>query len=124
MVKEAGKINWEVSFRVRSEWGRPKVKQLLDYIMVSVSTGPMQGCEKGVLILYIGIGSVFEEEVNEFFQGDKVIIELSFKVNHPIKELMTCILLRSGRTREIQYLLCRLCGCCIEEQMDRKICYP
>ena len=41
------------------------------------------------------------EEVNEFFQGDKVIIELSFKVNHPIKELMTCILLRSGRTREI-----------------------
>jgi hypothetical protein len=78
MVKEAGKINWEVSFRVRSEWGRPKVKQLLDYIMVSVSTGPMQGCEKGVLILYVGIGSVFEEEVNEFF----AVLCFSFVFEH------------------------------------------
>ncbi len=41
------------------------------------------------------------EEVNEFFQGDKVIFEMSFQVNAPINELMASITLRSGKTRDI-----------------------
>ena len=41
------------------------------------------------------------EEVNEFFQGDKVIFEMSFQVNAPINELMASITLRSGQTRDI-----------------------
>jgi hypothetical protein len=43
----------------------------------------------------------FGEEVNEFFQGDKVVIEMSIKINDPINELMSCIAFRSGRTRDI-----------------------
>ena len=41
------------------------------------------------------------EEVNEFFQGDRVVIEMSIKVYDPINELMSSISLRSGRTRDI-----------------------
>ena len=41
------------------------------------------------------------EEVNEFFQGDRVVIEMSIKINDPINELMSCIAFRSGRTRDI-----------------------
>ncbi|MFN5370663.1 MAG: ABC transporter ATP-binding protein [Bacteroidia bacterium] len=41
------------------------------------------------------------EEVNEFFQGDRVVIEMTIKINDPVNELMSCISLRSGRTRDI-----------------------
>ena len=41
------------------------------------------------------------EEVNEFFQGDKVIIEMTLKVIKPINELLASISLRSGRTRDV-----------------------
>jgi lipopolysaccharide transport system ATP-binding protein len=41
------------------------------------------------------------EEVNEFFQGDKVIFEMSFQVNSPVNDLMASITLRSGKTRDI-----------------------
>lgn len=41
------------------------------------------------------------EEVNEFFQGDKVIFEMSFQVNTPVNDLMSSITLRSGKTRDI-----------------------
>ena len=41
------------------------------------------------------------EEVNEFFQGDKVTIEMTIQVFEPIKELMASISLRSGRTRDM-----------------------
>jgi lipopolysaccharide transport system ATP-binding protein len=43
----------------------------------------------------------FGEEVNEFFQGDKVVFEMSFKVNAPVKDLLASISLRSGKTRDI-----------------------
>lgn len=41
------------------------------------------------------------EEVNEFFQGDKVIIEMTLKVTESINELLASISLRSGRTRDM-----------------------
>lgn len=41
------------------------------------------------------------QESNEFYQGDKVVVVMSFVVLEPINELMAAISLRSGRTRDI-----------------------
>jgi len=66
VIEKASKVNWEEAFWIRSEWGRSEMKQLFDYIEVSVATSPMQGCEEGVLVLQIRVSSIFEKKIDEF----------------------------------------------------------